>query len=87
MPLFRFHRGNLFDSLETTVIVQNQGELMELLIPNFPNCTDFEIEINPYPSNGSCFDKRCGWYTQLVCLRIGKEPLSPIGMLSEPLRS
>lgn len=89
MALFRFHRGGLQDSLDTTVIVKNIIDLELAILRDFENWTttnkELEIQIEPYPSNYN-FDKRLGWYTQLVTANIyEKDKMHPVGFLSEPL--
>jgi hypothetical protein len=79
MPLFRFHRGSLAESLDTTIIIDNCNELYQLLSKD--RAGSIHITIDPYPSEKNCFDKRIGWYTQIV--KINNDP---IGFLSEPLR-
>jgi len=89
MPLFRFHREELIDSLSTTVIIQGSNELYLLLSKDKPlYCDwDFFIEINPYPDDKNNFDKRIGWFTQIVLTNLyDKKKMEPIGFLSEPLR-
>jgi hypothetical protein len=55
MALFRFHRGGLQDSLDTTVIVKNIIDLELAILRDFENWTttnkELEIQIEPYPSN------------------------------------
>lgn len=100
MPLFRFHRGSLADSLQTTILVKNKKELRqavkqhisEVYYMNSPD--DFELEISPYPSEGNNFDSRIGWFTYMVALTITCPDnanvksiyASPIGFLSEPFK-
>lgn len=91
MPLFRFHRGGLQDSLNTTVIVRNMQELMNVISHRHEQFIGeakkhFGIIIGPYPTMESCFDKRIGWYTQMVTSDIlEKGVFTPEGFLSEPL--
>lgn len=90
MPLFRAHRGGLQDSLDTTRIVKNISELKLAILRDWDNWPtinqDIHIEVEPYPSFGSCFDRRIGWYTQLVTANvIEKDKMHPVGFLSEPL--
>lgn len=101
MALFRHHRGNLADSLKTTVIVKNTHDLKrEILkqfdnwiVPDDPNCAvknhhNFEVKISiPWdmPLKES-FDDRCGWYQHYVTTDILKKgEFFVAGMLSEPL--
>ena len=93
MPLFREQRGGLSESLETTVIVNNKEDLLKHLksvwsiwnVPMKPRQIlyhDPTIKIEPYGG----FDRRCGWYTQLVtCDILIKDQFIPMGFLSEPL--
>lgn len=97
MPLFRFHRGGLQDSIDTTIIVKDLYDLHRTCQP-FVNemfwmkaPDDFTLEISPYPSADDCFDRRIGWYTHIVLLNINN-PCNPhikninavpIGFLSE----
>ncbi len=91
MPLFRFHRGGLQESLDTTIIVRTFNDLikaivnMDLIInENPPWNARFIIE--PYPSEDNCFDSRIGWYTQIVSTNIFEEDkMHPVGFLSEPM--
>ncbi len=90
MPLFRFHRGGLQDSLNTTVIVKNLQDLKKLISKRHEdfvgeNKLHFDIIIGPYPSKELCFDKRIGWYTQMVTSDILEHGVfTPEGFLSEP---
>ncbi len=99
MPLFRFHRGSLQDSLNTTVLVKNMEELHQACQPFISQMfwmkdpCDFTLEISPYPSKFNNFDNRIGWYTHIVCLTINcpsNENINninsaPIGFLSEAI--
>ena len=53
MPLFRFHRGGLEESLSTTVIVTNLVDLKYVIghssFGHFSPNNDFEVKIEPYP--------------------------------------
>lgn len=89
MPLFRFHRGGLHDSLATTVIVKNIKELNKIVYEALKEWfwklpTDIELTIEPYPDE-NCFDARIGWYTHMVLAKVANAEMSPIGFLSEPL--
>ena len=90
MPLFRFHRGNLQESLKTTIIVRtfndmvkaivNDAEIMRL---NPPWGAKFAIA--PYPDIEEMLDLRIGWYTQMVTANLYDEhKMHPVGFLSEP---
>lgn len=91
MPLFRFHRGGLDDSLATTVIVKDITELMMIIkkahenwMP--PNAETFGVMIGPYQDHEHNFDKRIGWYTQMVTSDIHQRGVFNVeGFLSEPL--
>ena len=80
MPLFRFHKGSLDESLRTTVTIKNVVELMRLLVKH--NWEYDHIEIEPYPDGQNCFDPRCGWYTHIV-ICIKDNVRLPAGFLSE----
>lgn len=92
MPLFRFHRGGLQESLDTTIIVKTFNDMVKAIVMSF----DEEMLANqkwgacfhmdPYPSEGNNFDSRIGWYTQMVtCNLYEEDKMHPIGFLSEPL--
>ena|SRR5215475_7862188 len=99
MALFRFHRGDLMDSLKTTVIVKNMDELINIIKTKHlqiygddmakygaSDIEDFEIKVEPYPAELENFDKRIGWYTQIVTSDIHQKGIfQPEGFLSEPL--
>jgi hypothetical protein len=91
MPLFRFHRGNLSESLETTIIIKDILELMEIIKKSYINYIPLNIDnisltIEPYPSEKNNFDSRIGWYTQMVASdAYEKGRFIPEGFLSEPL--
>ena len=91
MPLFRFHRGGLHESLQTTVLVKNDIELMIVIASSLDyemlknNNWGARLKIIPYPDENN-FDARIGWYTHMVLGNILKEDvMHPIGFLSEPL--
>ena len=99
MPLFRKHRGQLDDSLETTIIVKNMAELRAAISEDWAmwydhpaaahsNFKTFDIKVFiPYefPFEKS-FDKRCGWYTHYVSADIMcKGEFCMMGYLSEPM--
>ncbi len=87
MPLFRFHRGGLAESLATTVIVNSFDHLAAVIanslwheIGNW----DARIDLQAYPSENN-FDARIGWYTYLVTANIFEaDKMHPVGYLSEP---
>lgn len=92
MPLFRFHRGGLKESLGTTVIVKTFNDLVKLIV-NEQFVIDANpkwgasIKIEPYPNERECFDSRIGWYTQMVTANVYEEDkMHPIGFLSEPFK-
>jgi len=92
MPLFRFHRGGLKESLQTTIIVKNLHDLMLAIFKNytekeFPESDwGFNLKISPYPDIDTCFDIRIGWFTYIVTANLyEKDGFHPIGFLSEPL--
>lgn len=94
MPLFRFHRGSLQDSLKTTIIVHDLTDIVRAVVLSEEIWKDrmeekaygaiFEIE--PYPAKDENFDKRIGWFTHSVSTNLYKEnEMQIIGFLSEPL--
>lgn len=99
MPLFRFHRGSLQDSLNTTVVVKNMQDLYKACKPFIwemffmKDPCDFTLEVSPYPLENDNFDKRIGWYTHIVKLTINCPSnanvksinAAPIGFLSEAI--
>lgn len=91
MPLFRFHRGGLHDSLATTVIVRDINHLKSIIAASLDDFIskklDFKIKVEAYPSKESCFDKRIGWFTQIVTSNIlEKDKFHVEGFLSEPFK-
>lgn len=96
MALFRKHRGQLDDSLKTTVIVKNLDDLRNAIYEDWEmwedalkkdglpfNKNSFDIKYEPY---GNHPDRRCGWYTQIVSADLEKKgEFMAIGFLSEPL--
>lgn len=91
MPLFRFHRGSLDESLKTTIIVKTFNEMVKAIVMSF----DEEMlkqqkwgavfEIKPYPDEKNNFDARIGWYSHIVLANMYEEDkMHPIGILSEP---
>lgn len=91
MPLFRFHRGSLEESLTTTVIVRNTDDLacviaLEMVDINENGEWAAHIDIHPYPSDDNHFDPRTGWYTHLVRANVYRpDEMHPVGYLSEPI--
>lgn len=92
MPLFRFHRGGLHESLQTTIVVKTFNDVVKAIVLSFDEDMlkrqkwGAEFKIIPYPDEINNFDPRIGWYTHMVLANIyEKDRLSPIGFLSEPL--
>lgn len=92
MPLFRFHRGGLHDSLQTTIIVKNLNDIVKAVVLSFDQdmlasqTWGAKFKIEPYPREGENFDRRIGWYTQIVTANIySEDKMHPVGFLSEPL--
>jgi hypothetical protein len=92
MPLFRFHRGGLHESLQTTIIVKNFNDVVKAIVLSFDQEMllnqnwGAKFEIKPYPEEGNNFDARIGWYTYMVLANIYEEDeMHPVGFLSEPL--
>jgi hypothetical protein len=90
MPLFRFHRGGLHESLQTTIIVKTFNDVVKAIVMS--DWVDHnptwgaKFSVEPYPSKDHNFDARIGWFTHLVCTNLWKEDkMVPIGYLSEPL--
>lgn len=89
MPLFRFHRLLLEDSLKTVITVYSKEELEGILLrqwQSFFSDPDMKIkvEVKPY-----VYDKRINWDTQIVTSTIYnknmEEQFSGVeGFLSEP---
>jgi hypothetical protein len=91
MPLFRFHRGSLQESLKTTIIVKTFNDMVKAIIDSFDENTiekskwGAKFSVEPYPSKDNNFDPRIGWYAQMVTTNIYEEDkMHPIGFLSEP---
>lgn len=91
MPLFRFHRGSLKESLKTTVVVKDLNDIVKALFSSMSEhfflgrTWSGRFEIIPYPDDETNFDARIGWYTHLVSCNIyHKDQMTPIGFLSEP---
>lgn len=91
MPLFRFQKGGLDKSLETTVIVKTFNDMIREIIGSFDEDMiaqqkwGAKFEIKPYPTENENFDSRTGWYTQMVLANLYEEDkMHPIGFLSEP---
>lgn len=98
MPVFRFHRGSLSESMKTCIVVKNKHELWKHIY-NFNKATGMliqdtdhfvisssaqpdEIIIKPY-----IFDERIGWNTHIVLIHsrcVTKDPYVA-GFLSDAL--
>lgn len=89
MPLFRFHRGGLEESLKTTVVVTSDIDLLSvisntLMIDPLINDWAPALKIEPYPSANN-FDERIGWYTHIVLANtLEQYKFHPVGFMSEP---
>jgi hypothetical protein len=89
MPLFRFHRGSLEESLKTTVIIKNFNDLTKYIVHDIDDWIinqhiPLKIIIEPYPDEKDNFDSRIGWYTHIVRATLyEKDVLHVIGFLSE----
>lgn len=93
MPLFRFHRGGLHESLQTTIIVRTFNDMVKAIIMSFDEDMlktqnwGAIFEVKPYPDEQDNFDVRIGWYTQIVLCNIYEEnKMHPVGFLSEPFK-
>jgi hypothetical protein len=92
MPLFRFHRGGLSESLATTIIVKTLKDVVKAIVcsplvldENPPWGAKFYIE--PYPSKNNNFDSRICWYSHIVTTNLYEEgKMHVVGFLSEPLK-
>lgn len=99
MPLFRWNRETLKESIKNTVIVKSKLELRKLIEQDFlevwkdhptskERIENFNIIIKiPWDMTlQESFDNRCGWYTHYVLNDIFKEgEFHVCGFLSEPL--
>jgi len=92
MPLFRFHRGDLHESLQTTIIVKTFNDVVKAIVMSFDEDMlkkqewGAKFEIIPYPDEENNFDSRIGWYTHMVLCNIYEaDKMQPIGFLSEAL--
>lgn len=93
MPLFRFHRGGLHESLQTTIIVKTFNDMVKAIVMSFDEVElkqqqwGARFVVEPYPNDKDNFDPRIGWYTQIVSVNLyEEEKLHPIGFLSEPFK-
>ena len=92
MALFRFHRGGLHESLQTTIVVKTFNDVVKAIVMSFDEemlkkqTWGAAFKIIPYPEEGKNFDHRIGWYTQMVLCNFYEEgKMHPVGFLSEPL--
>lgn len=92
MPLFRFHRGGLQESLQTTIVVKTFNDVVKAIVMSFDEemlakqTWGAAFKIIPYPAEGKNFDKRIGWYTHMVLCNLYEEKvMAPVGFLSEAL--
>lgn len=69
MTRFRHHRGNLYDSLETT-IDNVYGE--EMTLKNLEKYLEYEwgVIIQDIKQEYYCYDERCEWDTWLISIKI-----------------
>lgn len=58
--LFRFHKGGLKESMETTIVIPSKASL-DKYITKTMGIYITDIETEPY-----CYDDRIGWDTYLV---------------------
>jgi hypothetical protein len=94
MPLFRLHRGELRESLKTTIIVKTLNDVVKAIVMNDDFCNKnlkqtwgATVCVKPYPNEENNFDTRIGWYTHAVLANIyKKDEMVIIGFLSEPLK-
>lgn len=94
MPLFRFHRGQLDESLKTTIIVKTFSDMVKEIVMSFdPEMLKkqqwgAQFKVIPYPEEGNNFDARIGWYTHMVLTNMFEEnKMHPVGFLSEPFEN
>ena len=90
MPLFRFHRATLEESLTTTLLVGSLEELRSCIDESMAQSMaagiveyDIDVDVN------YTFDRRCGWYSRYVKVRCKDENMGwfVVGVLSEPFES
>lgn len=90
MPLFRIHHEGLKESLLATVVVKDRSELLghilnTLSLPASESMkAEIKFKIEPNTNKDSNFNKRMGWYKQVVLLSLNDEPYHLVGFLSEP---
>ena len=65
---FREHRGNLYDSLKTTIEIKDKQELYEILREDL-NHFYFDFSIDDMQCIPQGFDRRCGWDTYLITIK------------------
>ena len=90
MPLFRFHRGGLDESLQTTIVVKTFNDMVRAIVTSNlcdgANDWGLKFKVEAYPNEKECFDPRIGWYTHIVTANLFEEDkMHPIGFLSESL--
>lgn len=88
MPIFRYHRGGLEDSLKTVVLVKSLKDIEKIAMDFWSdfNLTDKKINIKVQPYLPE-IDYRIGWFTQIVmCDFPDPGVFYPIGFLSEPFQ-
>lgn len=82
MPLFRYHRGSLEDSLNTTIYVKT---IKELILDISKHWDQTHMKIEKY---GDKIDPRIGWFTHIVLIKhegfFFKVDFFSVGFLSEP---
>lgn len=96
MPTFRFHRGNLEESMKTCVVVKDIKELASFLssynkITQAPSTDEDKLNIGSWyePEDLKIipyiFDKRIGWNTHMVIRHPNcvTKDASVIGFLSD----
>lgn len=88
MTKFRFHRGGLKESLETTIEVKDREELIEKILEAVPQLFSVgpcKVDPNAIAAAFQCIpyggiDERCGWDTYLITI-MGL----PMGMTDGPI--
>ena len=90
MPLFRFQRRTLSESLATTIIVNNVDELLEKLAQYWEErgitTRDLMYQWQCAVDKEQAFDLRCGWYTHRVVFQVRNSDPMVCGFLSEPFQ-
>lgn len=73
---FRYHRGSLIDSLNTSLYFEDVESMLKFLYDKF----DY-IRLSPYSNRP---DPRCGWdYTNIVLSKLDNGGEYPIGFYTE----